>query len=323
MNLPEELQEAIEKELTSHQRSTLKDSSQKLSERYLKHGQERTSYMRNTNDRLAYIAARMPATFAACSAVFTEVASRLHTPCQTLLDLGSGPGTALWAASGAFPLLQKMTAIEQDDELAALGKRLTLASPLQTLRTVQWQSGNLQKSESFIPHDLVVMSYVLGELDPQTIPSLIERAFTAAGQALIIIEPGTPAGFERIRLVREQLIALQGHMVAPCPHQNACPMSGNDWCHFAARLSRSQAHRTIKEGTLNYEDEKYSYVACAKSPVTSTTARILRHPLKRSGHIQFTLCTPDGLKQETISRKSGDRFKEAKDLNWGDSLTLK
>lgn len=322
MNLPEELQAAIEKELTAHKRNALKDSSQKLSERYLKHGHERTSYMRSLEDRLAYIAARMPATFGACSAAFKEVASRLNTPCQTLLDLGSGPGTALWAAISAFPLLKHLTAIEQDQELASLGKRLSLSSPLQSLRSTQWLSGNLQKSESFPPNDLVVMSYVLGELEPQTIPPLIERAFAATNHALIIIEPGTPAGFERIRLVREQLIALKGHMVAPCPHMNACPMSGNDWCHFAARLTRSQAHRTIKEGTLNYEDEKFSYVAFAKSPVNLTTARILRHPLKRSGHIQFTLCATDGLKQETISRKAGDRYKQAKEAEWGDSLSL-
>lgn len=322
MNLPEELQEAIEKELTAHKRNTLKDSQQKLSERYLKHGHERTNYMRTSDDRLAYIAARMPATFSAGSAVFKEVASRLNQSCQSLLDLGSGPGTALWAATGAFPLLKQLNAIEQDSELAALGKRLTLASPLQSLRTAVWAPGNLQKSESFPPHDLIVMSYVLGELDPETIPSLIEKAFAAANHALIIIEPGTPAGFERIRSVREQLISLKGQMIAPCPHMNACPMTGNDWCHFAARLNRSSTHRTIKEGTLNYEDEKYSYVAFGKFPVTLTTGRILRHPLKRSGHIQFTLCTKDGLKQETISRKAGDRYKEAKDLAWGDSAPI-
>lgn len=320
MNLPEELQEAIDKELTAQKRVALKDSQQKLSERYLKHGHERTHYMRSESDRLAYIAARMPATYSACAAVFAEVAKRLHIPCRTLLDLGSGPGTALWAALSAFPLLNQLSAIEQDSELAALGKRLTLSSPLQALRTTQWHSGNLQKSETLPQHDLVVMSYVLGELDPQTIPALIEHAFKAATHALIVIEPGTPAGFERIRLVREQLIALQGQMIAPCPHQHTCPMTGGDWCHFAARLNRSSTHRTIKEGTLNYEDEKYSYVAFGKAPVTLTTGRILRHPLKRSGHIQFTLCTPNGLRQETISRKAGDLYKQAKDANWGDSF---
>lgn len=320
MNLPEELQEAINKELISQNRGSLKESQQKLSERYLKHGHDRTNYMRSESDRLAYVAARMPATYSACSTVFAEVAKRMHTPCRTLLDLGSGPGTALWAAVSAFPLLNRLSALEQDGELAALGKRLALSSPLQALRTAQWQPGNLQKCETLPQHDLVVMSYVLGELDPLTIPSLIEHAFKAATHALIIIEPGTPAGFERIRLVREQLIALQGQMIAPCPHMLACPMTGSDWCHFAARLNRTSTHRTIKEGTLNYEDEKYSYVAFGKSPVTLTNGRILRHPLKRSGHIQFTLCTPDGLKQETVSRKAGDLYKQAKDASWGDSL---
>eukprot|EP00850_Spirogloea_muscicola_P001164 SM000004S15034 [mRNA] locus=s4:907048:911727:+ [translate_table: standard] len=52
----------------------------------------------------AYIAARMPATYAALHRVMREVALRLpaFSP-SSMVDFGSGPGTAIWAAMQAWP----------------------------------------------------------------------------------------------------------------------------------------------------------------------------------------------------------------------------
>ena len=109
-------------------------------------------------------------------------------------------------------------------------------------------------------------------------------------------------------------------MIAPCPHENACPMSGGNWCHFAERLPRTSAHRQLKGADLGYEDEKYSYVVFARQPSALPGARVLRHPRKHSGHVELELCRPDGLRREAVSRKQGARYKQARKLDWGDTF---
>jgi len=47
----------------------------------------------------AYMAARMPACYAAVYKVLEEVSMRLPTfSPESMLDFGAGPGTAIWAA---------------------------------------------------------------------------------------------------------------------------------------------------------------------------------------------------------------------------------
>jgi len=75
-----------------------------------------------------------------------------------------------------------------------------------------------------------------------------------------------------------------------------------------------------KGAELGHEDEKYSYLIFAREPIALPAARILRHPDKHSGHTRFELCTPEGLKRETVSRKQGGRYSMAKKAHWGDTL---
>jgi ribosomal protein RSM22 (predicted rRNA methylase) len=161
----------------------------------------------------------------------------------------------------------------------------------------------------------------LGEW-PQALRSeIVKKLWDSAKQALIIIEPGTMPGFDIIRQTRQQLIDLGAAMIAPCPHTLKCPMPQDDWCHFSVRIERSRLHKQIKEGSLGYEDEKFSYIAVAKLPVDLPDARILRHPLKRSGHVSFALCTKNqGLVTKIISRRDGDLYKQARHLEWGDTI---
>ena len=128
-----------------------------------------------------------------------------------------------------------------------------------------------------------------------------------------IIEPGTMKGFETILALRDNLIAAGGHIIAPCPHERACPMASADkldadWCHFASRFERSSLHRRIKGAELGYEDEKYSYIAASKSPVQLALARIIRHPMRRAGFTQLQLCAEEGLADVTVTDASGRRL---------------
>ena len=126
------------------------------------------------------------------------------------------------------------------------------------------------------PADLVVASYMIGEIGEAERSALIELMWSKTRDTLLIVEPGTPAGYGRIIALREQLIASGAHVAAPCPHDGKCPLSTPDWCHFTQRLPRSRAHKQLKEAELPFEDEKFSYVALTRAPAAS-------HPDSRAG----------------------------------------
>jgi ribosomal protein RSM22 (predicted rRNA methylase) len=326
-NLPEPLRQAIQKETQHVQLRDLQKSRKDLGTRY-RDMDKRTSiaeeggkWMSSVEHRLAYLTSRMPATYAVVLRVFHEIKLRMPgIQVDSLLDLGSGPGTVLWAASEAFEELNKITLVEQDEELIQLGKRLASSGDKKVFSHVDWQKNNVLEI-ACEPHDLVVLSYVIGELPPEQLSALIQKCWDAARKMVVVIEPGTPLGFKGILAVREQLIDLGAHLIAPCPHKNPCPMAAvGDWCHFSERLERTSEHRFVKEGKLGYEDEKYSYVIGGKVAGEEYKARILRHPQKHSGHIEFLLCTAEGLKKETISRRQGELYKHAKKCGWGDVL---
>jgi ribosomal protein RSM22 (predicted rRNA methylase) len=106
-------------------------------------------------------------------------------------------------------------------------------------------------------------------------------------------------------------------MVAPCPGEGDCPITGSDWCHFAARVERSSLHRRLKQAGLGYEDEKFSYVAVARETVTPADARVVRRPQHHPGLIEISLCTPAGLSTERVTRRDQEAFRRARKADWG------
>ena len=42
-------------------------------------------------------------------------------------------------------------------------------------------------------------------------------------------------------------------------------MAGDDWCHFSQRLARSRDHMLLKDASVPFEDERYSYVVATRA----------------------------------------------------------
>jgi ribosomal protein RSM22 (predicted rRNA methylase) len=273
----------------------------------------------------------MPATYAAIRRVLSEIRSTSpQTEINSLLDVGSGPGTALFAADEEFPL-QQATLVEVDTEWIALSKRIAVQSQSPAIQNAKWLMQDLRSGLSCAGHDLVVISYTLGELPQAAAEIVLHKAWSCANKFLVIIEPGTPRGFAVIDKARAVLIASSARIIAPCPHQYVCPMAAaGDWCHFSQRVERTSQHRQLKGGTLGYEDEKFSYVIASKTNVavaetantvdaSSAVSRIVRHPLKHSGHVKLTLCTPQGkIENRTVTRSNKSAYKAARKAEWGD-----
>ena len=270
-------------------------------------------------EHLAYATVRAPATHAALGQVLQELRTRWPAlDPHSALDLGAGPGTSAWAATDVFPELEQVTCVEHQPGLVRLGRRVCARGRHVALRQAVWKAVDLRRA-ALSRHDLVLAAYTLGELDAAARRQLVGRAWRAAAHALVLVEPGTPAGFDVLRVLREDLVGDGAHVVAPCPHAEPCPLAAGDWCHFAARVQRSAAHRRAKGGRLGHEDEKFAYLVLARQPVPRVGGRILRHPRKRSGHVHLELCTPAGQQHAVVSKKDGAAWRRVRQAAWGDA----
>lgn len=319
MRLPENLQVAIEEQVSAMPRSALGEAVRELTERYRRtHDQSVT--VDSSLKLAAYLSVRMPATYAANLRVLREVAGRMiGVAPQSLLDLGAGPGTASWAATEVFPSLQHCVLAEHDPRMRESGKRLASFSHVEALQHASWLDEDISQKQQ-MQADLVIMSYSLSEVSESKQKNAVTHAWNSTRQVLIIIGPGTPRHFVIILNARDQLLSAGAHIVAPCPHERGCPMvASKDWCHFSQRLERSSDHRLLKSATLGYEDEKFSYVVASRAPSSERFARIVRHPMKRAGHVQLMLCDQTGLEQITIAKSQREQYRAARSAEWGDT----
>jgi ribosomal protein RSM22 (predicted rRNA methylase) len=320
MQMPATMRAALEREAARFRLSELERAHERISAGYRS---GRPPQRLSEVERAAYSLARMPATYGACHAVLREVArlqqSAPDAPAaSSLLDLGAGLGALLWAAAECLPTISAATLIDADSGMTGLGRALAAQAESELVRQATWRQGEIS-SMSLPPSDVVTCSYSLGELDPAAGARALLAAWTAVRQTLIIIEPGTPAGFARIRGWRDQLLALGAHLLAPCPHENRCPLPDSDWCHFAQRVERTALHRKLKGGALGYEDEKFAYIAVSRIPARRAASRVLRHPQISPGAITLRLCGSEGLQELRITRRQPEAFRHARHIRWGDA----
>ncbi|KAJ9706293.1 hypothetical protein PVL29_001695 [Vitis rotundifolia] len=247
------------------------------------------------DETVAYVASRMPAVYSACYRVLSEVRRRLpgFSPAG-VLDFGSGTGSALWALREVWPrTLERINLVEPSKSMQRVSQSLIQDQKnlplIHSYDSIQALTQKISKSER--EHDLVIASYVLGE-----IPSLKDRItivrqlWDLTRDVLVLVEPGTPQGSNIISQMRSHILwmekrrsrknedasdevskdkmALKGgaYIVAPCPHDGPCPLEKTGkYCHFVQRLQRTTSQRAYKrskgEPLRGFEDEKFCFVA--------------------------------------------------------------
>jgi ribosomal protein RSM22 (predicted rRNA methylase) len=189
------------------------------------------------------------------------------------------------------------------------------------LSTIQYTRGDARAAlANAKAADLVIASYLVGEMADAERAALANLMWTRTRDTLLIVEPGTPAGYARIIALRAQLIALGAHVAAPCPHDADCPLRAPDWCHFMQRLPRSQAHRQLKAAEVPFEDEKFAYVALTRTPVAQRPARVLAQPEISKVEVTAKLCTPGGLVVAKVPRRAKADYARARRWRWGDGV---
>ena len=120
-NIPTELQLALERLAAGKPRRELMQRAKAISQSY-RSGAPSRETIRSADDALAYAFTRMPATYAATSAVLAAVREACpdFAP-RTLVDAGAGPGSAAFAAAQEFVTLGPSLLIDDNPHLRALG----------------------------------------------------------------------------------------------------------------------------------------------------------------------------------------------------------
>jgi ribosomal protein RSM22 (predicted rRNA methylase) len=314
-DLPFELREALDRLATGISRKELAARAATLSENYRAGGGSQA--IQSPDDALAYAFARLPATYAAAVAVFNALRETCDIAPRSLLDVGAGPGTAAFAAAEAFAGLADVDLVDPNAVMRRLGSTLLAQASSAALRAASYHPSLVLPAA---PADLVVASYVVGELAPGERASVAQALWEATAQALVVIEPGTPAGYARIIEIRGLLVAAGAHVAAPCPHRHGCPLVAPDWCHFAQRLPRSRDHQFLKGASVPFEDEKFSYVVLSRTPPHGIDARVLAPPKVTKSEVAAKLCTAQGIVTDRAARRDGDAYRVCKSWRWGDGV---
>ena len=312
--IPLELKAAIGRYLADSAAGSLVDKTKRMSERY-RQGRGSGSEL----DFGAYLVARLPATYAAVTFCLAELARRRpqFLP-RTVLDVGSGPGTAAWAATAAYPGISVVTFLDNNQAFLKLASGLAAQGDHAALQGAGTLNSDLCNLPGEASADLVIAAYALAELPLAKAGEIAIALWKASENTLLIIEPGTPQGFARILAARAALLAEGAHLVAPCTHMNACPMQPPDWCHFSVRLARRRDHMHAKKATVPFEDEKFSYLIASRQPGALEGARILSPPAESKAEIRLKLCAEKGLTQQGIARRDKAEYKRVRKLEWGD-----
>src|SRR5258707_11180793 len=317
-DLRADLNAALEVKLQGLSRNAVAERASLISQTYRDGGG--SAAIRSEADALAYALARMPATYAAVSASLNALREiRPDFAPASLLDVGAGPGTATWAAAETFPSLTSLALLDANSASRALA--LDLARDSTRLRKMTYQHGEagaaLAGSEAA---DLVIASYMIGEIDDAQRTALGDVMWEKTRDTLLIVEPGTPAGYNRIIALRSQVIGAGAHVAAPCPHDGGCPLAAPDWCHFTQRLPRSRAHKQLKSAELPYEDEKFSYVALTRAPAARHPARVIAQPVVTKVAVTARLCTDQGILNASAARRQKAAYQRFKKIAWGDAI---
>jgi hypothetical protein len=193
-----------------------------LSDRYINHTGSPDIWSK-VQWQNAYLQYFMPLNILRIQAVLHQLQSTdFLTGVNSILELGSGPGTAQVAWPKPWPTWQ---AVEAHAEARKL--HLKVLSALTS-------SANAVVHETHVKPgaDLFLATFVGNELGGSQ--NLSEEC--TKFPAVLVVEPGTKKDFSNLLRLRETLLHAGYSVWAPCIHQAACPFTQtpNDWCHFHA-----------------------------------------------------------------------------------------
>lgn len=320
MALPNELTEALNTLLEGEiSFNDINYNAKEISKKYRDNNNDGVRLVTSKQEAISYALSRMPATYESVSDCLEKVFEKNSFEVDSVLDVGAGTGAATWALYSFFDK-KNYACFEREDEMISIGKKIMKNSVLEN--NAKWTKFDIINDNIEEQYDLVVVSYMINELPKDQIKNIVQKLWKSTNKILLIIEPGTPNGYSNIKQIRSILVNNGAKIIAPCPHEDECPLPENDWCQFTCRVQRSKIHKILKDGISPFEDEKYSYIAFSKINCESADNRILRHPIINKGYSEYKVCSKNGIKNIKLSKKDGVVYKESKKKSSGDCLSI-
>jgi ribosomal protein RSM22 (predicted rRNA methylase) len=280
------------------------------------------SYLKDPGLRRAYQRYFLPANLAKIHLPLAELARHrkglLERERLRVLDIGSGPGTAILGVMEFFfrresgPALQ-FTAVDEVGEnlreaerlFAEQRNRTGLRASLRTVRASIVRQGQSLSGEQF---DIITLSNVLNELfhgDEDRIAKRCEllRELTdrhlAPDGSMIIIEPALRETSRELLQVGCGLLNEGFHIYAPCPARGLCETLENprDWQHEEVPWDPPDVVKEIDKQTgLRKDALKFSYLVLRTDGFSlwdacgSDAWRVVSEPLRTKGKLEYHLC---------------------------------
>lgn len=330
-NLPQSLNDAITQTITNQTNPEWLKRAEILHQRYMTRTKnENGNYISDYADTIAYLALRAPATYAQIYGALSQITELIpaFNP-KSVLDIGSGPGTGIWAAKTVWTTINLATCIDKNEQLLITGEEITQKANI--IKDVTWTKWDSIRDEALnVPmSDVVIVANVLNEMPINEARNLLGQAFNRCRGILIIVEPGTPFGIDIIQAAAKSF-ANKNLLLAPYI-DNSFVTNKENWLHFSQRFIRPEFQRRIRQrlridplAASDWEEAKYAYTAISKIPADiNIWGRVIGLTQKQKGFIEIPILTKDGISNLKVMKRHKTNYNFAKDLKWGQIIKNK
>ena len=319
MKLPDLLENAIENEVSKYDIKVLKEKALNLSNRYMTEERKGKTFINDFLVAVAYSVIRMPATYSAIRESLEKTLEIYNPGIKSVLDIGSGTGAAEWVIDDILDV-DDITCLEREKDMRDISK--IYFSYNENLKSVKFIDADILKEDLNLKKDLCILSYMINELDEHKRLEIVKKALNATNKIMLIVEPGTPEGFNNIKKIRDFAYEEGYSIIAPCTgFCGRCDIKEDDWCASSIRVQRTKIHKYLKDADVPFEDEKFSYIAISKEKIDlndNEYLRILRHPKIENGRVTVKFCQNGEIIEKVITKKDKELFKKVKKKNIGD-----
>jgi hypothetical protein len=294
LKLPDAFEHSLELTLsglntTLRKKIKLAEAIKELSKLYTTTDGEKSDIWDRADYKAGYLAYFLPLNYIRLSVLASEARSLgFLDDVKTIVDVGSGPGTAELAFYDHDLLNDReFLNFEASDRAVELHEAFFQNHRVRKPKRLFSLEDTPQKS-------LGIFSYSLNEMNDFTQFSKFD--------SLMILEPSTHQEARKLMKLRQELMDNGYHIWAPCTHKGECPLlkhSKKDWCHFRVFWERPLWMQQLEQPLgFNNRTLTYSYLLAKKTPnVTAVDnnkiARIVGDTLDEKGKTKQAMCRSD------------------------------